>query len=376
MITCWYHNISMANYSENLINALKRRDVSVKVVTSHCKCKYKYRDSSSFFEGQYSLVTTPFDSYCDEPRRSKIRTLFYRTSRIPLGLSYAKQCGGSDILHYQQSSSYSFGELPLLTLFTRKNVSKKVVTIHNLNYYGSYNPLRLLHRVYQYADAIIVHSELQKSRLMQHYRIPEDKIHVIFLGGQEVNLRGLERTRVTFFGSPVKPKGFFVLLNALRLLRDQGIRINLEVYGIYADEEEQEAKKEARQNNVEDQVKWCGRLTEQEFDEKMQESLFTFAIYTDAVWGSQIITRSMMNGTPVIATTLGGSSEYLGETGTYVPPNDSTALAFAIRSLMENREQREDLGKMARHRALQYLSWDAIAEKTVRIYQSLIEKQK
>ena len=32
MITCWYHNISMANYSENLINALMRRDVSVKVV--------------------------------------------------------------------------------------------------------------------------------------------------------------------------------------------------------------------------------------------------------------------------------------------------------------------------------------------------------
>jgi hypothetical protein len=33
------------------------------------------------------------------------------------------------------------------------------------------------------------------------------------------------------------------------------------------------------------------------------------------------------------------------------------------------------LGKMARKRALQYLSWDAIAEETIRIYQSLIDTQ-
>ena len=367
MITCWYHNISMANYSENLINALMRRDVSVKVVTSHCVCKYKYRSSSSLFGGKYCLVTTPFDSYGDEPDRSRIRGLFYRTSRIPLGLLYAKQCRDSDILHYQQTNKFSFGELPLLTLLTQTKVPYKVVTIHNLNAY----PLRLLHRVYHYADAVIVHSEQHKDRVMQA-GIPEDKIHVVFHGGHQVNLRGLVRTRVTFFGDPEKYKGFFDLLKALRILRDEGIKINLEVYGIYGKEAEQTAKKEARRNNVADQIQWCGSLSELEFDEKMQESIFTFAIYTVPVWGSSIITRAMMNGTPLIATPLGGSSEYLGDTGMYVPPNDPLALASAIRSLLENRSLREDLGKMVRQRALQYLSWDAIAEKTTRIYHSVI----
>jgi glycosyltransferase involved in cell wall biosynthesis len=203
--------------------------------------------------------------------------------------------------------------------------------------------------------------------------IPENKIHVVFHGGHKVNLRGLVRTRVTFFGSPAKYKGFFDLLKALRILRDKGIKINLEVYGIYGKEEEQTAKKEARRNNVEDQIQWYGSLSELEFDEKMQESIFTFAIYPVPVWGSSIITRAMMNGTPVIATPLGGSSEYLGDTGTYVPPNDPSALASVIRSLLENRRLQEDLGKMARQRALQYLSWDAIAEKTIRIYQSVID---
>ena len=196
---------------------------------------------------------------------------------------------------------------------------------------------------------------------------------MVFLGGQLVNLRGLVRTRVTFFGSPEERKGFFTLLKALRILRDEGIKINLEVYGIYGKEAEETAKNEARRNNVEDQIQWCGRLSELEFDEKMQESLFTFAVYTEPVWGSSIITRAMMNGTPVIATPLGGTSEYLGDTGMYVPPNDPSALASVIRSLLENRRLRGDLGKMARQRALQYLSWDAIAEKTIRIYQSVID---
>jgi len=375
MITCWYHNISMANYSENLINALMRRDVSVKVVTSHCVCKNNYRDSSSLFDGKYFLVTTPFDSYGDGPHRSRIRSLVYRTSRIPLGLLYAKQCRDSDLLHYQQSSIFSFGELPLLTLLTQTKARYKVVTIHNLyldRLYRRGNPLRLLPRVYKYADAVIVHTEQQKDRMIKA-GIPEDKLHVVFLGGQQVNLRGLVRTKVAWFGSPEKFKGFFDLLKALRILRDEGVKINLEVYGIYGKEAEETAKKEARRNDVEDQIQWYGRLSELEFDEKMQESMFTFAIYTEPVWGSSIITRAMMNGTPVIATSLGGSSEYLGDTGIYVPPNDPSAIAVVIRSLLENSRLREDLGKRVRQRALQYLSWDAIAEKTIRIYQSVLD---
>jgi len=364
----------MANYSYNLISALTRRDVSVKVVTSHCVCRNNYHDSSSLFDGTYHLVTTPFDSFGDEPDRSKIRALAYRTSRIPLGLLYAKQCSGSNILHYQQSSIFSFGELPLLTLLTQAKVPHKVVTIHNLyldRLYRPGNPLRLLPRVYRYADAIIVHSEQQK-QLMIQAGVPEDKIHVVFIGGQDVNLRGLTRTRVSWFGSPEEFKGFFILLTALRILRDEGIKINLEVYGIYGEEAEQIARKEARRNKVEDQIEWHGSLSESEFDEKMQESMFTFAIYPDPVWGSSIITRAMINGTPLIATPLGGSLEYLGDAGMYVPPNDPSALAVAINSLLENRSLREDLGEKVRQRALQYLSWDAIAEKTIRIYESVI----
>ncbi|MGZ7171524.1 MAG: glycosyltransferase family 4 protein [Halobacteriota archaeon] len=373
MVTCWYHNISMANYSENLVNELVRRHVSVNIVTSHCVCKNNYRGSSSLFDGKYRLVSAPFDSYGNDVYRSRIRDLIYRTSRIPLGLLYARQCSGSDIIHYQQSNMFSFGELPALTLLAQTKVPHKVVTIHNLHGYKRGHPLWLLPRVYQLADAVIVHTEQQKEGMMRAGKIPADKIHVVFLGGQHVNLRGLERTRVTFFGSPEEFKGFFTLLKALRILCDEGVKINLEVYGIYGEAAEQRAKKEARRNNVEDQIQWYGRLSELEFDQKMQESIFTFAVYTEEVWGSSLIARAMMNGTPLIATPIGGTSEYLGDTGVYVPASDPFALAVAIRSLLEDAKLRKDLGNKVRQRALQYLSWDAIAEKTIHIYQSIID---
>jgi starch synthase len=145
------------------------------------------------------------------------------------------------------------------------------------------------------------------------------------------------------------------------------------VYGIRAKDTEETAKNEAARSKVDDQIQLYGSLSELEFDEKTQECIFTFAIYNEPVWGSSLITRAMMNGTPVIATPLGGSPEYLGDAGMFVPPNDPFALASAMRSLLENRRLREDLGKMQRQRALRYLSWDAIAEKTIRIYQSVID---
>jgi hypothetical protein len=92
------------------------------------------------------------------------------------------------------------GSCPLLVLAQTK-VPHKVVTIHNLHSHRRGHPLWLLLLVYQLADAVIVHTEQQKKGMMRAGRILEDKIHVVILGGQQVNLRGLVRTRVTFLGA-------------------------------------------------------------------------------------------------------------------------------------------------------------------------------
>jgi glycosyltransferase involved in cell wall biosynthesis len=63
-----------------------------------------------------------------------------------------------------------------------------------------------------------------------------------------------------------------------------------------------------------------------------------------------VLVEAMASGTPVISTFVGGIQELVqnGKNGILVPPEDPTALANAILSLMQERFKRERLAKAAR----------------------------
>lgn len=60
--------------------------------------------------------------------------------------------------------------------------------------------------------------------------------------------------------------------------------------------------------------------------------------------------EALAYGVPVVASDLGGVREWLldGQTGRLVPPRDSTALASAIRSILESPDQGRSLGEQGR----------------------------
>jgi len=227
--------------------------------------------------------------------------------------------------------------------------------------------------MYKHADMIIVHSKEQKKRTIK-LGIPKHRIKVIPHGAQRVEELGSKRKRIIFFGAPMKRKGFFTLIKALEILKNSSVKIDLEIYGIYGTNEKNNAIKEAKKLGVDELLSWYGKLSEHEFDEKMQESMFTFAVYPKPIAGSSIITRAMINGTPVIASNVGGSKEYLEDAGIFVPPNDPQALASAIQKLADNKTLREKMGQEARKRAKTLLSWDNIAKETFRTYLEVVGK--
>jgi glycosyltransferase involved in cell wall biosynthesis len=64
------------------------------------------------------------------------------------------------------------------------------------------------------------------------------------------------------------------------------------------------------------------------------------------------VSEAMSRGRPVIGTQLGGHTDMLNEsTGILVPQGDPTALADAMRELIDDPEQREALGRAAGERA-------------------------
>lgn len=377
MITCWYKNISMANYAFNLKKALEKNGVKIQIVTSNCVCEYAYGSKTEIFQGKCRLVSQsliPFIKITVKDFRKPMVRILHSLAQMVRGIKYLAKCRDCHIIHYQQSSPFSFGGFPLIPLLLIPTPQKKIVTIHNFDRLMTTSKTWVLNRIYKYADAIIVHSKEHKRRAIK-LDIPRHKIKVIPHGAQFTKELGLKKKRITFFGAPIERKGFFTLIKALKILKDFGIKINLEIYGIYGASEKDDAIKEAERLDVNDLLQWHGKLSEFEFDKKMQESMFTFAVYSNPVAGSSIITRAMINGTLVIASDVGGSKEYLGDASIFVPPNDPKALANTIQFLIENRRLCEKLGREARKRAMGLFSWDKSAKETIAVYKSVLKNK-
>ena len=91
---------------------------------------------------------------------------------------------------------------------------------------------------------------------------------------------------------------------------------------------------------------------------------------------SGVLAMAYTFGKPVVATDVGSIPEVVehGQTGLIVPPGDEKALAEAIVSLLKDPDKRRQMGQNAYAKATTDLSWDTIAEKTLRVYQEALQE--
>jgi glycosyltransferase involved in cell wall biosynthesis len=84
--------------------------------------------------------------------------------------------------------------------------------------------------------------------------------------------------------------------------------------------------------------------------------------------------EAMAFGLPVVATTVGGLPEVVGDnvTGLLVAPNDVSALAKAVLRLLQDAELRQRLGQAGREKVKANFTVAAIAEQTLSVYDELV----
>jgi glycosyltransferase involved in cell wall biosynthesis len=84
--------------------------------------------------------------------------------------------------------------------------------------------------------------------------------------------------------------------------------------------------------------------------------------------------EGMACGCAVVASTAGGIPDVLrhGENGLLVPPRDSTALAFAITTLLDDPAERARLGENARATVLRDYAPEQELERNLAVYRQIL----
>lgn len=202
----------------------------------------------------------------------------------------------------------------------------------------------------------------------------DDKVHVIHAGVDTAlfaphrNGHPREGTlRVLCVGTLHEVKGQVHLIEACRLLADQGVEISCRLVGDGPDRRLLERR--IADAGLSGRVSLLGGRTRSEVAAELAASdvLVAPSVRTRAGKREGIpvaLIEAMSSGLPVVASDLSGIPELVehGVSGLLAPPGDAAALAAALRALHEDRTLGPRLGAAARRRVLA----DFDAERNVR----------
>lgn len=266
--------------------------------------------------------------------------------------------------------SSSFGIWTILALLLKPLCWWRVIIAYEgsspgVDYRNS--ALRLLIRrlMVKLADACITNSHAGKAYLVdilnakdsrvfvQPYEIPDTKTLVI-QENIELDNSQIQRPVFLFVGHIIPRKGLQILLEACKILHQQGYReYTLQVVGNGSQQEELE--KFAQEYHLTDCIQWVGRV-----DYNLISAYFrnadVFVLPTlEDTWGV-VVLEAMLLGKPVLCSTGAGTSELIvnGENGYVFDPNQPEKLAELMRQLIDRPTAIENMGKKSQQIMSQY----------------------
>jgi glycosyltransferase involved in cell wall biosynthesis len=93
----------------------------------------------------------------------------------------------------------------------------------------------------------------------------------------------------------------------------------------------------------------------------------------------RVLLEAAASGTPVVATNVGGTQEIFPDASAaaeLVPVDDPQPLGVAITRLLEDRQMRERMGKLARRRAEEAFDDRIAASNLAAMYQRALERER
>jgi glycosyltransferase involved in cell wall biosynthesis len=290
-----------------------------------------------------------------------------------------------DMIHAHFSYPDGYGMMRLAKKWRVPLVISALGTIERkVAYEGSYTSRQIIEAM-NFADKVLSVSEDLKLHIV-NLGINEEKVHVVpngvdtgkFKPAGKVHARNLlnlpqDKNIVLFVGALRKIKGVDYLIEAAKNFvntntdlfmvgRDDGLKKNLE--------------KRAQELKIADFIRFTGPVNHEEIP--LWISASDILVLPSLSEGRpNVVLEALACEVPVVATDVGGIPELMvdGETGYLVPAKNPAELSRKINKLLEDKNQRENMGKLGRKSIIQRgLTWEAHAKKTVDIYSELLEK--
>jgi len=82
--------------------------------------------------------------------------------------------------------------------------------------------------------------------------------------------------------------------------------------------------------------------------------------------------EAMASSKPIVAASVGGLPEVIGDGGILVRPEDTTRMAQEAIKLLNSPGLRKEIGNRGRKRAQALFSWDVCLQKTLDIYHQVL----
>ena len=221
--------------------------------------------------------------------------------------------------------------------------------------------------------AVVTTSAWTSSWLVDHYRLPADRITAAVPGTDAAELATGTPSggEVVCVGAVTPTKGHDVLLAALTEIRDLSWRCvcvgALDVDTTFAGR----LRDRVAATGLADRVVFTGPLTGADLDAAYRAA-DVLVLPSRAETYGMVVGEALARGLPVVATSAGGVPQALGHgpvgtPGALVPPDDPAALAAELRSWLEDPDHRARLRLAARARRPTLPTWRDPADRISRV---------
>ena len=299
----------------------------------------------------------------------------YFTKLICLISAYFKYLfclGRFDIVHIHLSEPVSAYRKSLF--FRTAKLFRKKIIIH----FHSYSPetsingkhKKLYEKLFLSADKVIVLSNLWKEWVKEYLGI-EENVVVVYNPCPKIDLKAGEikkKEQILYAGTITKRKGYHDLIRAFALIADKHPSWIL----IFAGNGEiDEAKEQAKELGIEQQVCFAGWIAGEQKDKIFYESaIFCLPSYKEGFPVS--VLDAWAYGLPVITTPVGGLPDIVadGENALMFNPGDIDELAKKLETLISDSLLRDKISAVSLQLAQSTFNIDTINQSISEIYDS------